>query len=374
MAQHVRRALVAVPLLLAPGAATLRAQSVWDAGASAAPQFASYSLDAPVGQKISELSLPIFVVVPVSPALTLDVGTSYTSARVETASGPDRGVSQISGFTDTQVRGTYTFGNDFVVLTGGINLPTGRETATGSEQIAAGRIGSDFLAFPITAMGTGFGGTAGLAVARPWRDWNVGFGASMRVSSAYDPYQDPSGARLRFEPGNEYRVRIGADRPLGTGRVTVGLTYSTFGNDVAGGSIYNTGDRYVAQAAATNSVAGHDVTVAGWDLYRASGTLADGTAVGFDNVANAVVAVAFHPRGVRVEPSLELRNWQRDAYLPSTLATVGVRSDFVVDGLGVTPSAGWTWGRLAGPASSTSATLTTAAMTGFRVVVAIRYE
>lgn len=366
--------LIALGAVLTLGATSLQAQSVWDATGSAGPQFTQYSLKAPVGQTISEFSLPIFVIVPVTPSFSFDVGTSYTSARVATASGPDQGVSRISGFTDTQIRGNYTFGDDFVVLTAGINLPTGRETATAAEQIAAGRIGSDFLDFPITSMGSGFGGTAGLAVARPVGDWNVGFGASMRVSSAYDPYQDATGARLRFEPGNEYRVRIGADRPFGTGRLTAGLTYSRFGNDVAGGSIYNTGDRYIGQLAVTNSVAGRDVTVAAWDLFRASGTFADGTAAGYDNVANTLVAVALHPHRVFVEPSLELRNWQRDAYLPSTLATVGVRSDFVVDGLGVTPSAGWTWGRLAGPASSTSATLTTAAMTGFRVVVAIRYE
>lgn len=368
-----RLALIALGTALILDATSLHAQSIWDAEGSAGPQFTEYSLKSPVGQTISELSLPVFVVFPVTPSLTFDLGTSYTSARVETASGPDQGVSRISGFTDTQIRGNYTLGDDFVVLTAGLNLPTGRETATAAEQTAAGRIGSDFLDFPITTMGSGFGGTAGLAVARPVGDWNVGFGASLRVSSAYDPYQDASGARLRFEPGNEYRVRIGADRPLGTGRISAGLTYSAFGNDVAGGSIYNTGNRYISQATVTNSVAGAEVTVAAWDLYRASGTLADGTAVGYDNVVNALVAVGLHPRGVSVEPSLELRNWQRDAYLPSTLATVGVRVKLHAGGFGIVPSAGYTIGRLAGPAASAAASAVEAPLTGFRVMAAISY-
>lgn len=362
---------LALGAALALGATSLQAQSVWDADGTAGPQFTEYSLNSPVGQTISELSLPIYVVVPVSPALTFDLGTSYTSARVVTASGPDRGVSQISGFTDTQLRGSYTIGDDFAVLTAGLELPTGRETATDAEMIAAGRIASDFLDFPITAMGSGFGGTAGVAAARPVGDWNVGFGGSVRVSSAYDPYQDATGARLRFAPGNEYRARIGADRPLGTGRISAGLTYSTFGNDVAGGSIYNTGDRYIGQVAVTNSVAGAELTIAAWDLYRASGTLADGTGVGYDNVADALVAVGVRPHGIAVEPSLELRNWQRDAYLPSTMATLGVRADFRAHGVGISPSAGYTIGRLAAPAANRAGTLVAAGMTGFRVMVAI---
>ena len=366
------RALGAAPLAIALGAAGLQAQSIWDTGARIGPQFTQYSIGGAVGQTISEFTLPMYAVMPVSPTLRFDIGTSYTTARVSTTGGPNQGVSQISGFTDTQLRGTYTFGDDFVVLTGGLDLPTGRETVTTSEVIAAGRIGGDFLEFPITSMGTGFGGTAGAAIARPFGDWNMGFAASMRVSSPYDPYQDPTGAHLHFQPGDEYRARFGADRPLGTGRLTLGFTYATFGNDVAGGSIYNTGDRYITEATLTNRFHAADVTIAAWNLHRTSGTLADGTAIGYDNVANALVALGFNRDGVLLQPSLELRNWQRDAYLPSTLATFGVRSDFVERGLEFSPEAGYTFGRVAGPDSS-GMNITTAALTGFRLVMAVRW-
>lgn len=366
------RALGALPLALALGVSGLNAQSIWDTDARVGPQFTQYRIDAPVGQTISEFTLPLYAVMPVSPTLSVDIGTSYTAARVNTTSGASQGVSEINGFTDTQLRGTYTLGNDFVVLTAGLNLPTGRETATAPEQIAAGRIGSDFLEFPITSMGTGFGGTAGAAVARPAGEWNVGFAASMRVSSAYDPYQDSTGARLRFEPGNEYRMRFGADRPVGTGRLTLGFTYSAFGNDMAGGSIYNTGDRYIAEASLTNTYRGADVTISAWNLYRASGTLADGSAIGFDNVLDALLALGLNRGGVLLQPSLEIRNWTRDAYLPSTLATLGLGTDVLAGGFDITPSVGYTVGRLAGPTTN-GTNLTTAALSGFRAAVAVRY-
>ncbi len=361
-----------IPVALALSAGALQAQSIWDAGGRVGPQFVQYQLKSPVNQTISEFVLPVFVVIPVSPSFTFDVGTAYTSARVSAIGGPDTAASQINGFTDTQIRGNYTFGNDFVVLTAGVNLPTGRETAKPAEQLAAGRIGSDFLAFPITTMGTGFGGTFGLAVARPMGDWNVGFGGSVRKSAAYDPYEDSKGARLHYQPGDEYRARLGLDRGVGTGRFVLGLTYSKFGNDQAGGSIYNTGDRYVTQMSLTNNLAGTDFTLATWDLYRASGTLADGTPVGFDNVANALVALGFHPGGILVEPNLEVRNWQRDTFLPSTLVTAGLRMDFLIGGFGVTPSAGYTFGRLAAPGAS-GASQTFADIAGFRAVLSVRF-
>ncbi len=87
------------------------------------------------------------------------------------------------------------------------------------ERVAAGLIGSDFLSFPITNMGTGFGGTGGVAMALPLsEDWNLGFGVSVRHSSQYDPF-DVTGAQvLHYQPGNEYRARVGLDHPVGTGR------------------------------------------------------------------------------------------------------------------------------------------------------------
>src|SRR5205085_8080573 len=103
------------------------------------------------------------------------------------------------------------------------------ETANIEEQLAAFRIGNDFLAFPISNMGTGFGATGGVAIARPLGTWNLGAGGSVRRSSSYEPFIADGGARPHFQPGNEYRVRAGADHPFGTGRVTIGLTFSKFG-------------------------------------------------------------------------------------------------------------------------------------------------
>ena len=345
--------------------ALARAQSGFETNLRAGPQFVRYELGGPVNETISQLAVPIFVVVPVSSALTVDVGTAYAWSRVEPSSGAGGQRSTISGLTDTQVRANVILGSDFVVLTAGLNLPTGQSTAALDEQLAAFRIGSDFLAFPISSFGTGFGMTGGIAIARPLGIWNVGAGGSVRHSGSYEPIEDNSGVRPRFQPGNEYRLRIGADRPFGTGRVALAATMSKFGDDDISGSIYNTGDRYVLQGGFTNRVRGADVILDAWSMYRTSGTIYTGERVGPETITNLLIGVGFRTRAGVLEPSLEARSWQQENAGASVLATLGVRYNVSLGAFAVTPSVGYTTGRFAAVSQSAN-------LSGVRGAVAIR--
>ena len=202
-------------IVLLFSASTLGAQTLpWDASVRSAPAFYSYDVKAPFNEKMSEFSIPFFVAVPVLPQLTVDVGTAFATASLERRTYDGTGnvtktKSQLSGLTDTQLRANYTFGQDFVVVTAGLNLPTGSATVELDELDAATRIGSDFLLFPISGFGSGFGMTGGVAVAQPMGDYNVGFGMSVRQSSKYDAFRDASGLATSFQPGPEYRGRLG---------------------------------------------------------------------------------------------------------------------------------------------------------------------
>lgn len=349
-------------LVLAGRAAS--AQSIFDSSVRTAPQFLQYRITSPVSETISEFTTPIFVVVPVSSALSFDVATAYANARVQPNGSNVEQPSSISGLTDTQIRANVLLGTDFVVLTAGLNIPTGKETASDAEELAAFRIGNDFLAFPISNMGTGFGATAGIAVARPVGSWNLGFGGSLRQSAAYDPVVASSGARPRFQPGNEYRARFGVDHPFGTGRFAIGLTYSKFGNDNLDNSIYNTGDRYVTQMGFNNSFGSANVLVNAWDLYRRSGTIFTGERTGPENIANILVGVGFATLSGVVEPSFEFRNWTQDNLSASTLGTLGLRYTVQAGGFGITPSVGYTFGRFAAVGGN-------ADLSGYRAALAV---
>ena len=359
---------VFLPLLFAVAPA-LGAQSVGDITARIAPQFHAYSIDAPSSTTIREFSVPLFVVVPVTPELTFDLGTAYARSHVERTTLGKKTTSDVAGMTDTQIRANYVFGNDFIVLTAGVNLPTGQSRVTLDQLPSASLIGSDFLAFPISNKGTGFGETGGIAVARPLADWNVGGGVSMRRTEQYDPF-DVGGTSLHYQPGNEYRARVGADRAIGTGRLTLGFTYATFGNDELAGSVYNTGNRYITQAAFDNGVGPGTIGVVAWNLFRTAGTLADSTFLGHENISNAALSYGIMIGRTLIEPNLEARAWVQEGAPTSLLTTFGVRSRLDVRGFTVLPGVGFSVGRVA--AQDPSGGDATATLTGLHATLAIR--
>jgi hypothetical protein len=358
-----------LPIAFACAAAELRAQSVYDIGARIAPQFHSYTVNAPSNLKISEFAAPLFVVIPLAPSFTIDVGTSYARSQVEQTVLGKTTTSSISGLTDTQVRGSYVLANDLIVLTAGVNIPTGQSTIPESKLIAASLIGSDFLAFPISNMGTGFGGTGGIALARPVGDWNLGVGVSVRRSAGYDPFDAAGVAETVYQPGNEYRARIGVDRAIGTGRAMVGVTYSAFGDDRLSGSAYNTGDRYLTQAGYGNTLGAGQLSLAAWDLFRTTGTLADGTTLDHENIADASLVYGIAVGSATIEPNIEGRTWVQAGSSTSMLGTFGLRSQFPLAGMAVMPSVGFSVGRVAAQDREVN---TTATLTGFHATLAVR--
>jgi hypothetical protein len=351
-----RTVLASAALCTAVPPSFARAQSLFDAEARLAPQYVQYQVHAPADETIAELAIPVYAAFSAGTHLSFDIGTAYARARV--TSGATH--SEISGLTDTQIRGNYTLGGDLVVITAGVSLPTGESSVTLDQLLAAGRIGNDFLAFPVSNMGTGLAGTGGVAVAHPLGDWNVGAGVAMRRSRAYEPFDVP-GQSFRYQPGNETRARLGVDRPIAAGRLALGVTYAAFGREDAGGSAYNTGDRVIAQGVLTGLAGSHDYTIAAYNIFRAPGEYASGDRAGRENVANLFVSLGVHALGTLLEPSVELRHWRQHVFdvasqgnaeiertQSSRLATLAVRARARVAWVTLFPSAGYTmFGRLA---------------------------
>ena len=338
----------------------------------AGPQIVQYRFRAPVDETVTEVAVPLFAVVPLGRALSVDVGTAWAQSRVEYAGGS----SSIAGLTDTQLRANYTIGTDFLILTAGVNLPTGRSTVAMDELVAASRIGNDFLGFPISNMGTGTAVTGGVAVARAAGAWNVGAGGSVRVASAFEPVRPDTGALPRYQPGNEYKVRLGADRTIGAGQVALGLTYSKFGQDDFAGSLYNTGDRYLGQVGYSTVAPVGTLTLSLWNLYRGTGQLMDGADVPWDNITNASTTLSMRTAsGVTIEPNLQLRSWLQAVAATeseasrterSMLAELGVRGRVALGAVEIFPGAGYTIGALAAGADRH------ARLNGFRGSLGIR--
>jgi len=230
------------------------------------------TFDAGLGTKgVSEMVVPFGAIWTPSTRLTLDFGVRYATVTRD----PDvdtLAADQVSGLTDLQVRGVYQVVPDVVVLTLSANLPTGKTALSAEELPAAGAVASDLIPFPVTSFGTGSNVTTGVAVAVPFAGWALGLGASYRVSGAYTPLADIDST---YRPAGEARLRVGADRLVGQGRVSLGFTYSTFSHDEFGGAqIFQPGVRYITQASWSLPLGNMGLGLYVWDLYRNGGIVA----------------------------------------------------------------------------------------------------
>jgi hypothetical protein len=353
-----------IPLVLALGATSAGAQSIFNSALRTGPIFASYKVADPVGVTISELAIPVAVSMPFGSRVTFDVSSAYAMSQVKFLHAKTQ---KINGLTDTQLRANISLGQDFIIFTGGLNLPTGQTTVPDSQIEAAGYIANEFFSFPIPSMGTGFGGTGGVAIARPMGEWNVGFGGSVRYSAEYEPYKSGD-TPIKFQPGNEYRLRLGVDHGFLGGRVAGGLTYSKFGEDAAGGSaVYSSGDRYVTEAGYARTLHGIDYTVSAWDIFRAEGIRADQRAP-TENITTALFSAGFDVGGMRVEPNIETRAWYSEGTWLGKMATIGIRNRIALGGMDFFPSAAYAIG------TTTAIDESTPSVTGFRASLTARFS
>ncbi len=330
-------------VLFVAAAAPLAAQDPSNTAVILDPQFVSYQLGSgSTARTISQFGMPFAVIVPFNERFNIDVSSAYANSQVKV---PGVATSTITGLTDTQLRGNLTLGDNAVVLTLGINLPTGQYKVPDGQQAAAGQIGNDFLIYPVTSMGNGLATTGGVGFALALGDWNLGVGASFRYSTAFDAYQVQTSV-LRFTPGNEARLRVGLDRPVGDGSFNVSVTYSKFGKDQVDSTALATGDRALAQTALSIPMnGGTDLLISAWDLYRGSGEQY-GAPSPWENVGNAGVAFGFQAGGIYIQPNVEERIWNVDGNKAGLLTNAGVRLRFDMNGLSINPSATYSIGSL----------------------------
>ena len=177
----MRRTLAII--LAAATAGSARAQGIGDLSVITGPQFTSYAIGSGTTAKtVGQISLPFAVIVPLTERFSIDVSTNWAQSTVR-SNGTES--SRISGLTDTQLRINWSLG-ERTVLTLGANVPTGMYKVPDKQQEAAGQVASPFLLYPVSSMGSGLGTTAGVAQAMSFGEWNVGLGASVRVSSPFE--------------------------------------------------------------------------------------------------------------------------------------------------------------------------------------------
>lgn len=346
-------------------ASPMAAQGVSETALLTQPTFAGLTFGEGTGKRtVTQFSLPIAVILPFGERFGVDISTAFATS---TAQGTGGDESAISGLTDTQIRANYTFASQQMLLTLGVNLPTGQYAVTEEQQQAAGQIGNDFLYFPISSMGNGLAATGGIAYAKPLGTWNLGFGASARKSTEFAAFATTT-SDVRFTPADEYRLQLNVDRPVRDGQLSLGLTYSAFGQDIADSTTYSTGDRIIGSAGWAFPLMGTNVYISGWNLYRLAGQQLGGDAPP-ENVFNVSGSVSFDVGNVVVQPSVETRLWQVDGNRAGNQVNFGARVRVPLGTVLVIPQVSYTLGNLYSLVDGAATTVS-----GLRLNMMLRYN
>lgn len=260
-------------------------------------------------RRLQQTAIPLALILPLG-RLRIDLGSAFVSTELVRA---DTTRHRVSHLTDTQLRGSYVFGHDAVVATVALNLPTGPHNASPRDYAVVGAVSPSFLGFPVASYAAGFSTTGGLAAAIPLGNWSLGLAGSLRVSSRFTPYEDVTGP-ITYKPGLEGRIRGGADGVLGASRLSLGLTYSTFGDDEFGGNgnrrgQYHPGPRWLAEAALIAPLGSSSLNLSVWNFRRTAGDTTGSSARNRENLSSAELSLGV-PLGsaVVVEPSVTGRN------------------------------------------------------------------
>jgi hypothetical protein len=178
----------------------------------------------------SQLTMPISLIVPLGQRWGVDVSGAYTKGTVSLASrDPALNVDRynVNGLTDLRVRATGRLSGDNVILTVGVNLPTGK-TSLNSEEFSAMRIlAAPAFSFQTPTLGLGAGATAGIVVARQLAGWAWALGGSYELRSAYDPVTFVG----EMKPSDALHLSVGGDGLVGSAGMTIGISADVFTKD-----------------------------------------------------------------------------------------------------------------------------------------------
>ncbi|NUQ20527.1 MAG: hypothetical protein HOQ09_06160, partial [Gemmatimonadaceae bacterium] len=196
---------------------------------------------------------------------------------------------------------------------------------------------------------------------------------SFRHSADFTPYQYGDGRKAHYQPGDEYRARLGVDGTFGDSRATLAATYSSYGDDRSAGATFNTGDRLVLQGGYETTARDVGYALNVWTLTRTRGHRGNGQIAPMENIVNASLGATITLGAVALVPSLETRHLTRAAVDADATYPAQEKGSGQMETLGL--AARWLAGlfRIEPSASYSRGTLDHSDLSGWRAMLAVRF-
>ncbi|MCX6826831.1 MAG: hypothetical protein NTV06_06170 [candidate division Zixibacteria bacterium] len=174
--------------------------------------------------KIHQLMVPMGGFIPLGENFEASFYMANSSNKLNI---PDKEFS-LSGASNLQFQVSHSFLSDVFLVSGGINLPTGKtELNLNKEWLVAEYLARDYLGFPMSRFGEGFGYNLLLGGATMLGSIRCGAGLAYQYCGSYKPYNEAS----KYKPGNYFSINIGADLRTGAMTYNSDIIYTSYAKD-----------------------------------------------------------------------------------------------------------------------------------------------
>ncbi|MFQ5570999.1 MAG: hypothetical protein ACE5G0_15070, partial [Rhodothermales bacterium] len=207
---------------------------------------------------ISEFSIPLMLSIPVGDRFGLSLVANQASATGDS-------LESVSGVSDAQVGVSYyqRLGRSSLVVSLGVNLPSGKRELTVDEFETSIFLSQHFYNFRVPGFGQGFNISPGFVFAFPAGENVVlGVGASYQVKGGFKPQE---GMTDDYDPGDELLVTGGLDYRIDrASNLSVDVTFTHYQSDALGDEeVYATGDKVTATAQWLHYIGPHRIQLVG---------------------------------------------------------------------------------------------------------------
>lgn len=147
---------------------------------------------------LQQLVFPISISVPIGERISFDLRTFQTNNQY--------GNDELTGFSDIKFRGKCLLLDNRLLISTGINLPTGKNKLNQQEFIISSITAMPFLKMAVPHLGSGFDLNFSLAAAEKFSFITMGFGIGFQHKGNFEPF---STTPVQYDPGDEFYLELG---------------------------------------------------------------------------------------------------------------------------------------------------------------------
>lgn len=279
--------------------------------------------------KITQFALPITYIYPYSSKLRFYAITSPAFTGLTKSSN-----YSLNGLSDMKLGGHYLTLNDAVLVTFGLNLPTGKSGLTSDEYFVASTLTIPAFNFRVPSMGQGLDIQLGASTAWEWGDFVVGYGLSLLFKGGFKPYD---GFDEVYNPGNEVTFTWGLYRKdvmIFNKEVDIqgDILYTGYSSDKwEGDRVFKSGNKFTLQMLSQFEVDPFDVAVFIRESKKGKNKTGTGDILETENKNQngnqfEIQGIGYYPyqKDIRLKTILDLKFYSNNEYERGGATLIGL--------------------------------------------------